>query len=185
MSTPPQNPPHVATPFLLPAPAGASAETHSQTLPETPNTDEITRAEGWTRPKQAQFLRVLASSHCVTEAARSVGMSRQSAYRLRNRLQGEPFDIAWAAAFRRQYDALAEAALGRAINGVEVPHFFQGELVHVSRRFDERLTVALLALRGQLDEVPASRHGEHLRFGPEDFEALVERVEEGDELWAD
>ena len=77
-------------------------------------------------------------------------MSRQSAYKLRNRLKGEPFDIAWRAAFRLQYDALAEAVIERAIHGVEVPHFHKGELIHTSRRYDERATVALLALRERL-----------------------------------
>jgi len=43
----------------------------------------------------AEFLRQLAATHSVSAAARSVGMSRQSAYKLRDRLKGEPFDIAW------------------------------------------------------------------------------------------
>src|SRR5688572_23878445 len=99
------------------------------------------RHDGWTPSRQARFLRELAATHCVAGAARAVGMSRQSAYKLRHRLRGQPFDVAWQCAFRRLYDALAEAALERALNGVEVPHFHKGELVHVSRRFDERLTV--------------------------------------------
>jgi molybdenum-dependent DNA-binding transcriptional regulator ModE len=54
------------------------------------------RRTGWTRAKMAAFLRALAASRSVSEAARSVGMSRQSAYKLRNRLAGMPFDLAWA-----------------------------------------------------------------------------------------
>ncbi|WP_052769077.1 hypothetical protein [Aurantiacibacter marinus] len=142
------------------------------------------RHDGWTLPKQAEFLRHLAASHCVSQAASAVGMSRQSAYRLRNRLKGEPFDIAWACAFRRQYDALAEAALERALNGVEVPHFHKGELVHVSRRYDERLTVALLAMQDRLTPIPRARYAEHVMAPADDFEALVERVAEGDEQWS-
>ena len=63
----------------------------------------------------AEFLRVLAASHSVAMAARSVGMSRQSAYQLRARLKGEPFDLAWETAFQHSYDALHQAALERAI----------------------------------------------------------------------
>ena len=59
----------------------------------------------------AEFLRQLAATHSVSRAARAVGMSRQSAYKLRNRLKGQPFDIAWEAAFRQGYDNLAHTAL--------------------------------------------------------------------------
>ena len=48
----------------------------------------------------AEFLRQLAATHSVTAAAGAVGMSRKSAYKLRTRLMGQPFDIAWEAAVR-------------------------------------------------------------------------------------
>lgn len=166
--------------------------THSQNLPpqnlppqNLPAVPADERHDGWTRERQGAFLRMLASTHCVSQAAKAVGMSRQGAYRLRSRLRGEPFDIAWQAAFRRQFDALAEAALDRALNGVEVPHFHKGELIHTSRRFDERLTVALLALRDRLAPIPPDRFAEQERFMPDDFEALVGRVETGEEQWED
>ena len=143
------------------------------------------RQDGWTPARQARFLRELAATHCVSTAAHAVGMSRQSAYKLRHRLQGEPFDIAWSCAFRRLYDALAEAAVERAINGVEVPHFYKGELIHTSRRFDERATVALLALRPQFAPLPLCRGHEQSLYTEDDFVLLVGRVEHGDELWAD
>ena len=141
------------------------------------------RHDGWTSHKQARFLRELAATHCVSAAARAVGMGRQSAYKLRNRLKGEPFDIAWQAAFRRQYDALAEAVLERAIHGVEVPHFYKGELIHTSRRYDERAAVALLALRARLLQFAHSYGAEAEGIEPDDFDILCARVEYGDELW--
>jgi hypothetical protein len=141
------------------------------------------RHDGWTRAKQAEFLRCLAATHCVSKAARSVGMGRQSAYKLRNRLKGEPFDIAWQAAFRLQYDALLEAAVGRAINGVEVPHFHKGELIHTSRRYDERAAVALLALRARIAPTAHSWRAEEEGIGPDEFDVLVGRVEHGNERW--
>ncbi len=153
----------------------------------TPNTSltRIAHQREWTREKQAEFLRQLAASHCVSTAARSVGMARQSAYRLRNRLKGQPFDVAWACAFRRQYDALAEAALDRALNGVEVPHYYKGELVGTHRVFNETLTVAMLALQHRLTPIPPDRHAEQYTIAPDDFEALVQRVACGDERWAE
>lgn len=159
----------------------------TQNLPATTQQTltHINPARHWTRTKQAEFLRHLAASHCVSRAAKSVGMSRQSAYRLRNRLRGEPFDIAWDCAFRRQYDALAEAALGRALNGVEVPHYYKGELAGTHRVFDERLTVALLAMRERLTPIAPNLYAEQEQFHPDEFEELVERVAEGEELWAE
>ncbi|MEE4539723.1 MAG: hypothetical protein V2J51_14690 [Erythrobacter sp.] len=141
------------------------------------------RHDGWTRERQAVFLEALASMHSVAKAARAAGKSRQSAYALRARLKGEPFDLAWNAALRCRFDALAEAALDRALNGVEVPHYYKGELVGTSRRYDERLTVALLAMRDGFrpPRVPPSHRASD--YGPDDFGRLLERVKEGPATW--
>ncbi len=112
-------------------------------------------------------------------------MSRQSAYKLRARLRGMPFDKGWEAAFVSRFDVLAEAALERALHGVEVPHYHQGELVGTSRRFDERLTVALLAMRGTFARRPLSHCDPADAYGPDDCFALADRVERGPEHWLD
>lgn len=142
------------------------------------------RHDGWTTQRQVTFLRALAATHSVAEAAREAGMSRQTAYALRARLKGEPFDHAWHAALRCRFDALAEAALERALHGVEVPHFHRGELIHTSRKFDERLTVALLAMRERF--APPRLYARHpaSAYGAEEFGPLLERVERGPETWA-
>ncbi|MFL0355721.1 hypothetical protein ACI5KX_04515 [Erythrobacter sp. GH1-10] len=160
--------------------------THSPSdiAPATPTALTTTqRHDGWTPARQTAFLRALASSHSVAAAARQAGMSRQSAYALRARLKGEPFDLAWTAALRCRFDALAEAAMERALHGVEVPHFHKGELVHTSRRFDERLTVALLAMRDSFrgPRVPPSHRAS--AYDPDDFRGLLARIEEGPETW--
>ncbi|MFC3101313.1 hypothetical protein [Altererythrobacter lauratis] len=142
------------------------------------------RHDGWTPDRQARFLDELAASHCVSTAAKAVGMSRQSAYALRARMRGEPFDLAWAAALMCRFDALAEAAMDRALNGVEVPHYYKGELVGTSRRFDERLTVALLAMRaGFAPAGPPYPSHPSAGYGAGDFGRLVERVAAGPETW--
>ncbi len=110
-------------------------------------------------------------------------MSRQSAYGLRARLRGEPFDLAWIAALRCRFDALAEAALERALHGVEVPHFYKGELVGTSRRYDERLTVALLAMRERFAPPPVPQWHDASAYPADDFAGLVERIESGPETW--
>lgn len=150
-----------------------------------PETTDATRHDGWTPARQAAFLRELSATHNVAAAARAVGMSRQSAYQLRARMQGKPFDKAWKAAFLTRFDVLAEAALDRALNGVEVQHYYNGELVGTSRKFDERLTLALLAMREGFarplphDSEPASA------FEAEELGALIERVGQGPEGWRD
>jgi hypothetical protein len=116
-------------------------------IPVPPQTDDSPRpGPRWTNRKMAEFLRALAATHSVKAAAKSVGMSRQSAYRLRSRLKGKAFDTAWDEAFRHSYENLPYAALDRALNGVEVPHYYKGELIGTSRRFDERLTVTMLKM---------------------------------------
>lgn len=142
--------------------------------------DPPSRHDSWPLDTQAAFLRALSATHSVSEAAKSVGRSRQSAYRLRSRLKGQPFDLAWEVAFHHSFDVLAHAALDRALNGVEVPVFFQGEQVGSYRRFDERLTVALLhrftaggnPLFGRLAP-EAERHAR-------DFESLLGKIEAGE-----
>ena len=52
----------------------------------------------WTVPKVAAFLEALSLSGSVAAAAREVGMSRQSAYRLRKRLDGPLFSAAFEGA---------------------------------------------------------------------------------------
>ncbi len=153
-------------------------------VPATPASgdasDKAPRRDSWSLDTQAAFLRALSATHSVAEAARSVGRSRQSAYRLRSRLKGQPFDLAWEVAFHHSYDVLAHAALERALNGIEVPVFYKGELVHTYRRFDERLTVALLSRFTQGGNPAFGRLGPMAERHARDFEALLAKVESGE-----
>ena len=138
------------------------------------------RSDGWTLPKQAAFLRALSASHSVSVAAKSVSMSRQSAYRLRSRLKGEAFDLAWEVAFHHSYDVLAHAALDRAINGTERPIYFQGEQVGSYRKYDERLTVAMLNRLTPRGNPKSGRLGPEAERHARDFEGLLGAVEAGE-----
>lgn len=170
--------------YLAPIPSPASQDDAAVDLVDLVPAPVEALAAHWTPPKMAEFLRQLSATQSVAAAARSVGMGRQSAYKLRARLKGQPFDLAWQCAVRRNYDALTEAALDRALNGVEVPHFHKGELIHTSRRYDERLTVALLAMRLDLAPTPSGARAYNPESLPaDDFAKLVERVEHGPETW--
>jgi len=131
----------------------------------------------------ATFLRELAACHSVAAAAKAVGMARQSAYKLRNRLKGEPFDVAWEAAFQHGYDALHQAALERALFGVEVPVFHKGEQVGSRTHFDERLTCFLLAARNRYGAQQLGRYRAAADFWSERWDALLDMVEHEEVLW--
>ena len=151
--------------------------------PEPESSPDPRSGDRWTAAKQADFLRQLSATHSVSAAAKAVGMSRQSAYRLRSRLKGKSFDLAWDVAFHHSYDNLAHAALERALNGVEVPVFFQGEQIGSYRKFDERLTVALLERSTVVGKVPLlGKHGPTAERHARAFDGLVAKVERGEEV---
>lgn len=68
----------------------------------------------WTVPKVTAFLEALSQSGRVADAARAVGMSRQSAYRLRARLGDAKFAAAFEGARRMGIRARAAASIARA-----------------------------------------------------------------------
>jgi hypothetical protein len=53
------------------------------------------RRDGWTPERQLRFLDALARTRSVTRAAACAGMSRESAYRLRNRPGADLFAALW------------------------------------------------------------------------------------------
>ena len=126
------------------------------------------------------FLRELAASQSVARAARAVGMSRQSAYRLRNRLQNTPFSLGWEVALEAGLQQLAHAVMDRAVNGVEVPLFYHGEQVGTRRQFDERLAIWVLENPWKL-----GRHQIAREYSGEAFDALLERIEWAGLDWED
>ena len=93
-----------------------------QPFDRAPATPDQARAEeeggpAWTPARKAAFLRELGAGRSVKGAAASVGMSRQSAYRLRKRLPpGDPFVVAWSfledVRLRRRIERLVGVAPG-------------------------------------------------------------------------
>jgi len=59
------------------------------------------RHDGWTAGRQADFLGYLGESGSVSSACARVGMSRNSAYKLRDKSRAESFVAAWDAALGR------------------------------------------------------------------------------------
>lgn len=114
------------------------------------------RHDGWTVQRQAEFIAALAETGCVLDSCKRVGMSAESAYRLRRRLDARGFRLAWDAALDYAIRRLSDAVYARAIHGVPVPHFYKGEQVGEHRRHNDRLAMFLMRYRDPL------RYGQHL-----------------------
>lgn len=136
------------------------------------------RHNEWTRAKMAAFLRELAASQSVAQAARSVGMGRQSVYKLRNRLGATPFALAWEVALEAGLQQLAHAVMDRAVNGEEVPHYYHGELVGTYRKYDNRLAEWLLDNPWKVGRQQVARE-----YSADVWDKLLERIEWGSFGW--
>ena len=131
--------------------------TPEQTPPERPPALAFTpvprltnRSDGWKPEIQRAFIEALANTGSVASACRMVERSEGSAYALRRHPQAGEFAQAWAAAQGHGVLRLQDAVLDRALNGVEVPLVYQGEVIGSYRKHDDRL--ALFILRNHLPE---------------------------------
>ena len=115
------------------------------------------RHDGWTVMRQKGFILRLALGGCVTVAAKGVGKTRKSAYRLRERPGAESFAAAWDRAMGWGQDRTIDVGLERALLGERVPIVRDGRCVGERLRYDNRLTIAVL---NALD-----RRGAGLGFG--------------------
>lgn len=105
----------------------------------------VKRYRGWTPDRQRQFIHQLSRIGVVSAAAKAVGMTRDSAYKLRRRKDAESFAAAWDMALEMGHDNSHEHAITRAIEGYTVPYFYGGRMRGEVRRYDNRLLFALLA----------------------------------------
>lgn len=106
----------------------------SQPAPRPP----LARHDGWTADKQRGFLQVLAECGSVEHAALCVGMSRQTAYRFRNRASGRAFAMAWDAALLLARQKLIDEAFELAFEGSHERILRDGQVVVERRRRDAR-----------------------------------------------
>ena len=112
------------------------------------------RSGGWTPARQREYVEALADTGVVREAAARVGMSEQSANRLRRRAEARGFDLACEAAIRFGVRRLRSVAWERAIEGTVKGHYYHGELKSEERVFDNRLLVYLLGKADRLIDPP-------------------------------
>ena len=108
------------------------------------------RIDGWTPEKQLEYVEALADTGVARQAAARVGMSEQSASRLRRRPEARSFDRACDAAIRAGARRLVSIAFERAVEGTIKGHYYHGELKSEERVYDNRLLIFLISKLGPL-----------------------------------
>ena len=120
--------------------------------------------------RQRAFIAHLAATGIVAHAARHIGASTEALYNLRKRAGGEEFDQAWDAALDRGVERLEEAAIARAIEGVERLIVSGGKVLGTERRHNEGLVMFLLRQRRP------ERYGSDIRPGHPLYERIRAEV---------
>lgn len=105
----------------------------------TPVPLDRSRFNGWTAAQQERFILALHVMGSVGQAAKAVGMSRQSAYNLRERPGAESFAASWDAAIEMGRARQFDLAMERAINGVTTVRVLRGGSVTVNGGPDMRI----------------------------------------------
>ncbi|HEX8483096.1 MAG TPA: hypothetical protein VF650_14460 [Allosphingosinicella sp.] len=101
------------------------------------------RHDGWTPEKKRLFLERFAECGVIVEACEAVGMSAKAVYNLRDR---DPlFAAGLDAACVKARGPLADEAYSRARNGVVERIYKDGIVVAERHRYDNRLTMSVLA----------------------------------------
>lgn len=103
------------------------------------------RRDGWTPWAQHAFIRALAAMGAVGPAARAVGLSRASAYKLRARPGATAFAAAWDRALADGRARIFDVAMDRAIHGVTTVTVRRGGSIDVTGGPD--MTLVRTALR--------------------------------------
>ena len=118
------------------------------------------RGDGWTPVRQAEFIGLLAETRCVKKAAMLVGMSRESAYRLRRKPGAAEFAAAWDAILGAPGTPRPKVTLEGLFQRIRLGRYrpvLRGRrYVGTVRKADNR---ALLAALGRLDRIAPPEEG--------------------------
>jgi len=117
------------------------------------------RRDGWTPERQARFIGLLAQGGCVRSATQALGLSRESAYRLRRHPGAGSFRAAWDTAItgrtqpRWKFTRDERRPLGH--EGAFRVRLWQGRLVGISRKpCDSRLLADYTSLERIIARLP-------------------------------
>lgn len=120
------------------------------------------RRGGWSAERQRLFIALLRLCGSVSAAAKAVGMTPRSVYRLSDSKDGESFAHALDVAAEEGLERTRASALERALTGALVPIYRRGKLVRVEHRHCDKLALGLLSGRdtnvGWYKQTAVSRH---------------------------
>jgi len=153
-------------PFAYPLPPRLIALLQDMPLEELAFVPAPVRArrDGWTEARQQGFIVRLALGGCVSWAARAVGKTKASAYRLRERPGAESFAAAWDRALGWGRERTVDLGIERAVCGEDVPVMYRGRRVGTRKRFDNRLLIAVLGAMDRREPRPAPAGDPTLAF---------------------
>ncbi len=95
-----------------------------------------------THEKRFRFLCLLSETGNVSESARKAGINRQYVYDLRD--SDSEFAAAWEKCLERAGEVLLNEARRRAVDGVEEPVFYKGEICGTVLKYSDALLSLLL-----------------------------------------
>lgn len=142
-----------------------------RSAPSVPDFDPVpirARRDGWTVERQCAFMAALHATRSVSKAARAVGMSRETAYRLRERPGAESFAAAWDAAFALPSHVPTSADLlwHRAFYGTVRPIIRGGKEIGVVVKPDIQALLTLLNRFDRLAQGAERRETSQRNFRP-------------------
>jgi hypothetical protein len=142
-----------------------------RSAPSVPDFDPVpvrARRDGWTVERQRAFMVALHATRSVSKATRAVGMSRETAYRLRERRGAESFAAAWDAAFALPACVPTSADLlwHRAFYGSVRPIVRRGKEVGVAVKPDNQALLTLMRRFDRLAEGAERRERSQRNFRP-------------------
>ncbi len=162
-----------------PAPYNPATFNHAAFHELEPGVPDAQRYDGWTPEKQKRFLTALARGHNVTKACAIVGMSRQTAYALRDSARGAAFALGWKAAQLRSRDCLADELMDRAFNGVRESVTGDDGRITTRHRHDNQLAWKMLnRLDKRADAACTDADAAAVRLAAADFEQYLDLVEQ-------
>lgn len=121
----------------------------------TPVPTARARADGWTPERQQCFLAALYACGVVPAAARAIGMTGATAYRLRRRPGGESFASAWDKLLREARSRAMDLAIEQAMTPSFVPLTYRGLFVGKATANNERMILAALRNTGFAEPILA------------------------------
>lgn len=127
------------------APSRRSTKGLSAPGPQVPLFPHDVKGPKWNAERRAAFLGELSRGCSVGRAAFVAGISYKHAYFLRN--TDPEFAADWDDAVEQGTDAIEDEARRRAVEGVQKPDYYQGEVVGYTTHYSDNILLSMLAAR--------------------------------------